>query len=304
MTARDGAVPGLDDFSAHRPLLFSIAYEILGSAADAEDVLSESWLKWQDGDRDDVENPRAYLARIVTRQALNAARTATRRRETYVGPWLPEPLETPDEETGLDHVLTGEAVTTAMLLVLESLTPDERAVFVLREVFDFGYPEIADAVGKSAAAVRQIAHRARNHVRSRRTAAIAEPAEARVIVDRFLLAAATGEVQSLMDLLAPGVVYLGDGGGVVAAARRPIEGPDHVARMLIGLLKRAAVESDVDMRMTTVNGMPAVVVKLDGDLDTVMSVEVAAEKVTAIYAVRNPEKLERFRIIAGRRDGS
>ncbi|ALG85471.1 RNA polymerase sigma-70 factor [Gordonia phthalatica] len=301
---RTEQVPGLADFAAHRPLLFSIAYEILGSVADAEDVLSESWLKWQDGDRSDVENPRAYLARIVTRQALNAARSASRRRETYVGPWLPEPLEEPSEDTGLDHVLTGEAVTTAMLLVLESLTPDERAVFVLREVFDFGYPEIADAVGKTQPTVRQIAHRARNHVRAHRTTAVADPTQAQAVVERFLLAAATGEVQTLMDLLAPGVVYLGDGGGVVAAARRPVEGADHVARMLIGLLKRASVESDVGMRMTTANGMPAVVVTIDGDLDTVMSVEVADGLVTAVYAVRNPEKLEGFRISSDRRDGS
>ncbi|MBM7366322.1 RNA polymerase sigma-70 factor [Gordonia hydrophobica] len=297
MTAGSAGEPtGLEEFSTHRPLLFSIAYEILGSVADAEDVLSESWLRWQEHDRRDVENPRAYLARIVTRQALNAARTASRRRESYVGPWLPEPLEQAGADSGLDHVLTGEAVTTAMLLVLETLTPDERAVFVLREVFDFGYPEIAAAVDKTEPAVRQIAHRARHHVRARRTTAVAEPSEAQAVVERFLLAAATGEVQLLMDLLAPGVVYLGDGGGVVAAARRPVEGPDHVARMLVGLLARATTMGEVDMRMTVANGMPAVAVTIDGALDTVVCVEVTDEVVTAVYAVRNPAKLSGLRM--------
>ena len=211
-----------DDFLAHRPLLVSIAYEILGSVADAEDVVSESWLRWREVDQSAVEHPRAYLARIVTRQALNAARSAGRRREEYVGPWLPEPLETAEGADGLDHVLTGEAVTTAMLLVLESLTPTERAVFVLREVFDFDYAEIADAVDKTPAAARQIAHRARKHVHARRSVAVAEPAAAQAVAERFLACASTGDVQGLMDLLAPGAVYLGDGGGLVSAARRPV----------------------------------------------------------------------------------
>lgn len=287
--------PGVAEFTQHRPLLFSIAYEILGSVADAEDVLSESWLRWQEGDRSEVENPRAYLARIVTRQALNAARASSRRRETYVGPWLPEPLESTAEDSGLDHVLSGEAVTTAMLLVLESLTPDERAVFVLREVVDFGYAEIADAIGKSQPAVRQIAHRARNHVRARRPAAVADPEDARAVAERFLTAAATGDLQELMDTLSPGVVYMGDGGGVVAAARRPIEGAARVARMAAGLFAKAPTLGEVGMRMTVVNGMPSLVVTIDGDLDSVVSVEVTGEKVTAVYAVRNPVKLDGLR---------
>ncbi|EGD56783.1 RNA polymerase sigma-70 factor [Gordonia neofelifaecis] len=284
-----------DEFTEHRALLFSIAYEILGSVADAEDVVSESWLRWQEHDRSDVENPRAYLARIVTRQALNAARAAGRRRETYVGPWLPEPLKTGADDPGLDHVLTGEAVTTAMLLVLESLNPDERAVFVLREVFDFAYPEIADAIGKSEPAVRQIAHRARKHVTARRTGVIADPADAQEVAERFLFAAETGEVQTLMDVLAPGVIYLGDGGGVAAAALRPIEGADRVARMMMGLFARAPSVGEVGLRMSVVNGMPAMIVTVDGDLDSVFCIEVSGGVVTAVYAVRNPEKLDGLR---------
>lgn len=283
-----------DDFVAHRPLLFSIAYEILGSVADAEDAVSESWLRWRDVDQAAIDNPRAYLARIVTRQALNAARSAGRRREEYVGPWLPEPLETPETDDGLDHVLTGEAVTTAMLLVLESLTPPERAVFVLREVFDFGYDEIAAAVGKSEAAVRQTAHRARKHVHARRSAAVAEPSDAQSVAERFLMSAMTGDVQGLMDMLAPGVVYLGDGGGVVSAARRPVHGPDRVARFVVGLLAKGATLGEIGLRPTVANGMPAIIVTIDGVVDNVTCIEVVGDQVSAVYSVRNPEKLTRL----------
>ncbi|WOC11121.1 RNA polymerase sigma-70 factor [Gordonia sp. MP11Mi] len=281
---------GPDDFVTHRALLFSIAYEILGSVSDAEDAVSESWIRWRDVDHEKIDNPRAYLARTVTRQALNAARSAGRRREEYVGPWLPEPLEA-SESDGLDHVLTGEAVTTAMLLVLESLRPTERAVFVLRDVFDFDYREIAAAVGKSETAVRQVAHRARNHVRSRRSSAVAEPAQAQSVVERFLMSAVNGDVQGLMDVLAPGVVYLGDGGGVVSAARRPVEGADHVARMVAGLFTKGAQLGALGFRPTVVNSMPAVIVSIDGLVDNVTCVEVTGEIVTAVYTIRNPEKL-------------
>ena len=214
-----GDPAGSEVFTEHRALLFSIAYEVLGSVVDAEDAVSETWLRWSSVDHASVENPRAYLARIVTRQALNAARASARRREDYVGPWLPEPLETGavEGDPTVEHVLTGEAVTTAMLLVLESLTPVERVVFVLREVFDFGYPEIAAAVDKSEAAVRQIAHRARGHVSARRSVAVASPTDAQVVAETFMAAALTGDVQALMDVLAPDAVTIGDGGGVVVA---------------------------------------------------------------------------------------
>ncbi|MET7441022.1 RNA polymerase sigma factor SigJ, partial [Streptomyces sp. NPDC005568] len=237
-----------DEFTAHRALLFSIAYEITGSVTDAEDIVQDSYLRWRSVNHASVENVRAYLAQVVTRQALGTLRSALRRRELYVGPWLPEPLATDviaDRPSGIDHVLTGEAVTTAMLLVLETLTPAQRAVFVLREVFAFDYQEIAVAVGKSEAAVRQLNQRARNSVRARRHTAIATPAQAQPIAEQFLTAAATGDVQGLMDLLAPDVVFLTDGGGVVNAARRPVVGPDKVARMLLGLLAKGARMGDV-----------------------------------------------------------
>ncbi|MFD7625240.1 RNA polymerase sigma-70 factor [Streptomyces sp. NPDC059851] len=288
-----------DEFTRHRALLFSIAYEILGSVADAEDVLQDSYLRWRSVNRTTVENTRAYLARIVTRQALGVLRSAVRRREQYVGPWLPEPLVTDaagDAPDGIDHVLTGEAVTTAMLLVLEALTPAQRAVFVLREVFGFDYAEIAAAVGKSEAAVRQLNQRARSSVRARRHTAVATPAEAQPVAERFLTAAATGDVQGLMDLLAPDVVYLADGGGVVNAVRRPVVGPDKVARLLLGLLAKGARMGELDVRIGAYNGMPSLAVLIDGELDQVTSVEIRGGVVTALYCVRNPAKLTAVKV--------
>ncbi|MGW0731148.1 RNA polymerase sigma-70 factor [Streptomyces sp. NPDC002851] len=292
---REQAEPD-DEFTAHRPLLFSIAYEILGSVADAEDVLQDSYLRWRAVDRASVANPRAYLARVVTRQALGLLRSAARRREEYVGPWLPEPLVSdaaayggPD---GIEHVLTGEAVTTAMLLVLETLTPPQRAVFVLREVFGFGYPEIAAAVGKSEEAVRQLNQRARKQVHARRRTAVASPADAAAVTEKFSHAAVTGDVQGLMDVLAPDVVFIADGGGVVNAARRSVHGPDKVARLVIGLLTKGFRLGELDIRSGVYNGMHSVVVLLDGVLDQVTSIEVGGDgTVTAVYCVRNPHKL-------------
>ncbi|WP_223280844.1 RNA polymerase sigma-70 factor [Streptomyces antnestii] len=288
----------MDVFTSHRPLLFSIAYEILGSVADAEDVLQDSYLRWQTVDETSVKNPRAYIAQIVTRQSLSALRSAARRREEYVGPWLPEPLDTDPNRApdGVTHLLTGEAVTTAMLLVLESLTPTERAVFVLREVFDFGYAEIAAAVGKSEPAVRQVNHRARNHVHARRQVAVAAPKEAQSVAERFMVAAATGDVQSLMDVLAPEVVFIGDGGGKVTAVMRPVRGADKVGRLVRGLLEKGARMGEVDVRVGVYNGMPAVIGLLDGELDQVTCIEVRGGLVTALYCTRNPDKLKAVRI--------
>ena len=289
-----------DEFTAHRPLLFSIAYEILGSVADAEDVLQDSYLRWRTVDVVAVQNRRAYLAKIVTRQALGVLRSAVRRREEYVGPWLPEPLATDAAGAGgpegIEHVLTGEAVTTAMLLVLETLTPSQRAVFVLREVFGFTYTEIAAAVHKSEAAVRQLNRRARDQVHAQRHTAVASPSEAAEVTARFSIAATTGDVQGLMDVLAPDVVYLADGGGVVSAVRRPVRGPDKVARLVIGLLAKGARMGEVDVRFGTYNEMPSVAVLIDGVLDQVTSIEVRDGVVTAVYCVRNPHKLSAVKL--------
>src|SRR5690348_13019769 len=206
--ADDRVNAATEAFVAHRNLLFTVAYEMLGSAADAEDVLQEAWLRWAGVDLDAVQDQRAYLVRITTRQALSRLRTLRRRKESYVGPWLPEPLLTAPDVA--DDVELAESVSMAMLLVLETLTPTERAVFVLRDVFDLGYDEIAAAVDKTATAVRQIAHRARAHVAARRPRGAVSPAETREALAAFQRAVQTGELQQLLDLLAPDVVFLGD----------------------------------------------------------------------------------------------
>ncbi|MFF6813252.1 RNA polymerase sigma-70 factor [Streptomyces sp. NPDC012403] len=274
-------------FVAHRNLLFTVAYEMLGSAADAEDVLQETWLRWAGVDLAAVRDRRAYLVRITTRQALGRLRTLGRRKESYVGSWLPEPLLTAPDVA--DDVELADSVSTAMLLVLETLAPTERAVFVLREVFDVGYDEIAEAVDKSPAAVRQIAHRARAHVAARRPRGAVSSAETRDVLDAFRRAVETGDVQGLLDVLAPDVVLLGDGGGVKQAVLRPVVGAGKVARLLYGGLGRLTAE--VSLRPAEVNGRPALIVRLDGALDTVLTVRIDDGLVTGLYAVRNPEKL-------------
>jgi RNA polymerase sigma-70 factor (TIGR02957 family) len=279
-----------DPFVAHRSLLFTAAYEMLGSAADAEDVVQETWLRWADlgaAARAEVRDPRAYLVRIVTRQALNRLRTVARRREEYIGEWLPEPVLTSPDVA--EDVELAESVSFAMLTVLETLGPTERAVFVLREVFETPYDEIAEAVGKTPAAVRQIARRARDHVADRRPRVQVSRAEQDAVVERFLVAVRAGDLQGLLDVLAPDVVVIADGGGVVTAARRPIKGADRVAP-LIGMLSRAGDLEAVPVRL---NGGPAARFALDGELLTVAGLVIADGRVTRIYAISNPHKLSR-----------
>ncbi|MEV1070493.1 RNA polymerase sigma-70 factor [Micromonospora parva] len=274
-------------FLAHRNLLFTVAYEMLGSAADAEDVLQETWLRWAGVDLGAVHDQRAYLVRITTRQSLIRLRTLGRRKESYVGSWLPEPLLTAPDVA--EDIALADSVSMAMLLVLETLAPTERAVFVLREVFDLGYDEIAEAVDKSPAAVRQITHRARAHVAARRPRQVVSVAETRSALDAFQRAVETGDLQSLLDILAPDVVLLGDGGGVKQAVPRPVLGADKVARLLAGGWGK--VPGVTSLRPAQVNGYPALIVHLDGELDTVVALRIDDGLVTGIYAVRNPAKL-------------
>jgi RNA polymerase sigma-70 factor (TIGR02957 family) len=276
-------------FVAHRNLLFTVAYEMLGSAADAEDVLQETWLRWTDVDLDAVQNQRAYLVRITTRQALSRLRTLGRRKESYVGPWLPEPLLTAPDVA--EDVELAESVSMAMLLVLETLAPTERAVFVLREVFDLEYDEIAHAVDKTPAAVRQIAHRARAHVAARRPRGAVTSAESRDALAAFQRAIDTGDLQGLVDMLAPDVVLLGDGGGVVQAVLRPVAGADKVARLLAAGLPKIA--GTVSVEPAQINGCPALIVRIDGEIDNIVAVRIDDGLITGLYVVRNPEKLSR-----------
>jgi RNA polymerase sigma-70 factor (ECF subfamily) len=274
-----------DTFVAHRNLLFTVAYEMLGSAADAEDVLQETWLRWADVDLGTVRDRRAYLVRTATRQSLTRLRTLRRRKESYVGPWLPEPLLTSPDVA--EDVELAESVSMAMLLVLETLAPTERAVFVLREVFDLGYGEIAEAVGKSPAAVRQIAHRARAHVAARRPREAVSPAQTRDALAAFRRAVETGDPRRLLDLIAPDVVLLTDGGGIVRAALAPVTGAERVARILSGIGPSVSIEP------THVNGCPALTLHVDGRVDTVLAVRLDGGLISGLYAVRNPEKLSR-----------
>jgi RNA polymerase sigma-70 factor (TIGR02957 family) len=285
-----------DPFVAHRSLLFTVAYEMLGVAADAEDVVQETWLRWaglDDDARADVRDPRAYLVRIVTRQALNRLRTVARQREEYVGPWLPEPLLTGPDVA--DDVELAESVSIAMLTVLETLGPAERAVFVLREVFEVPYGEIAEAVGKSPAAVRQIAQRARRHVAARRPRVQVSRSEQEAVVERFLAALQTGDVQGLMDVLAPDVLLVSDGGGIAPAVKRPVEGHQKVATLLSAF---ARLVPDARLATLPLNGAVGAWIDADGELSSAVTFEVEAGRITRIFVIRNPDKLGRVGEVA------
>ncbi|KJK47518.1 RNA polymerase sigma-70 factor [Streptomyces sp. NPDC056254] len=288
--SEDGAGTATDTFVAHRNLLFTVAYEMLGSAADAEDVLQETWLRWVEVDLEQVRDRRAYLVRITTRQALNRLRTTSRRREAYVGSWLPEPLLTAPDVA--EDAMLAESVSMALMLVLETLAPTERAVFVLREVFDVGYDEIAEAVGKSPAAVRQIAHRARRHVDARRPRQAVSAAQTRAALDSFRAALESGDPQDLLAVLAPDVVLVADGGGIKQAALRPIAGAEKVARFMVGGVgKNTRKDLPMVLEPTVVNGSPALLVHLGGELDGILAVRVEDSRIAGLYYVRNPEKL-------------
>lgn len=277
-------------FTLLRPLLFTIAYEILGSATEADDVLQDSYLRWAEVDLSTVNDTKSYLARLVTRQALNALRAGARRREDYVGPWLPEPLLLDDADPSADVVLA-ESVSMAMLVLLETLGPDERAVFVLREVFGFDYGEIADAVGKPAPTVRQIAHRAREHVQARRRRFTPDPEASARITAEFMAAASSGDVQTVMSMLAPDVAWTADSGGKVSAARRPVVGAEKVARAVVGLVSRGMQIPDVRVETVVCNAAPAVLLYRGDHLEGVFTVEIVHGKITNFYAMRNPDKL-------------
>jgi len=278
-------------FTLLRPLLFTIVYEILGSATESDDVLQDSYLRWAEVDLATVRDTKSYLAQLVTRQALNALRAGARRREDYIGPWLPEPLLLDERDASADVVLA-ESVSMAMLVLLETLTPDERAVFVLREVFGFDYDEIAGAVGKSVTTVRQVAHRAREHVQARRKRF--EPMDATrsaEITEQFMNAAATGDMEGLLSMLAPDAIWTADSDGKASAARRPVVGAEKVAKAIIGLFRMGRKIPDVRIESAVYNSAPAMIVYSGDRLEGVFVFEVIDGKITNFYAMRNPDKL-------------
>ncbi|MGA9490731.1 MAG: RNA polymerase sigma-70 factor [Mycobacterium sp.] len=278
-------------FMLLRPLLFTIAYEIIGSTTESDDVLQDSYLRWAQVDLSTIHDTKSYLTRLVTRQALNTLRAGARRREDYVGPWLPEPLLLDEQDPSADVVLA-ESVSMAMLVLLETLSPDERAVFVLREVFGFDYDEIASAVDKSVPAVRQVAHRAREHVHARRKRfSPVDPEQNARITAEFMAAAAGGDVQAVMSMLAPDVVWTADSGGKASAARRPVIGADKVARAVVGLVSKGMQVPGVRVELVTCNAAPAIAIYVGDYLEGLFTVEIVDGKITNFYAMRNPDKL-------------
>ncbi|MFC4587029.1 RNA polymerase sigma factor SigJ [Sphaerisporangium corydalis] len=286
-------------FADHRELLFSIVYNLLGNVADTEDVLQDTWLSWAPRclapEAGEIASPRAYLVRVAVNHALARQGAIRRRRETYVGPWLPEPLLTDAVPDSAEPALRAESISMAMLVVLETLTPLERAVFVLHEVFGYAHTEIAGIIGRAPAAVRQLAHRAREHVHARRPRYQADPRVQRQVTERFLAAALGGDLDALLRILAPDVTMWTDGGGRSrAAGLRPVHGRDKVARMIAGVASRAP--EDLEVRYRTVNGDPSALL-FSGDAPfAVMVIDLSpdGERVSGIYSVSNPDKLTRI----------
>ena len=279
-------------FEEHRPVLMGIAYRMLGRAADAEDVVQDAWLRWSAADRTDVREPRGFLVRITTRLALDRLRRIKARGETYVGPWLPEPYVTDFGDTVPDtaeRAVLADSVSLAVLVVMETLSPLERAVFVLREAFGYPYADIAAMLDRGEAAVRRLAARARRHVDERRPRYDVAPARRRDLTERFLDAAAGGDLAGLMELLAPDVRLVGDSGGKARAPLRVLDGADHVGRFFVGVAGKGL--PDVSVRTVELNGGPAVLVLSGGKPDTVVQIDADGDRIRTVYVVRNPDKL-------------
>lgn len=277
-------------FEEHRRVLVGAAYRLLGSHADAEDVVQEAWIRWSDVDPQTIDEPRAYLLTITTRLALNRLRQLRTRRETYVGPWLPEPVSSDPREDGAAAAELADEVSMAMLIVLESLSPLERAAFVLSDVFGMPSGEVAGALDRSPAAVRQLVHRARSHVEARQPRSVVDTARHREVTEQFMAAAATGDLDGLMEVLSPDVTLVTDGGGVRRAALRPIHGAEKVIRWWLGVLGRPDVEG-LAPHLRTVNGELAIVMTSVEGVDSVLFLTVEDDHITALHAIRNPDKL-------------
>ncbi|MFF9095465.1 RNA polymerase sigma-70 factor [Streptomyces sp. NPDC014776] len=284
----EAAAAGQDPYLRHRRLLFATAYRMLGSVADAEDVLQDAWLTWHRADRSHVRDPRAYLVRTVTNLALNRLTSARAQREKYVGPWLPEPLLTSPDAT--EETEMADSVSTAMLVVLETLTPVERAVFVLREVFGYSHAEIAGVLERPEPAVRQIAHRAREHVRARRPRHDTDAGRREEVTSRFIEACAGGDLAAVMELLAPDVTCWSDGGGKVTAARRPVHGADHVARWILGVLAKPQTRGVVAER-ALINGELGLLMTLGGTPVGALTYDVSDGRIQNLRLQVNPDKL-------------
>jgi RNA polymerase sigma-70 factor (ECF subfamily) len=281
-----------DVFEEHRPLLMGVAYRMLARVADAEDVVQEAWLRWSGKDRSDVREPRGYLVRVTTRLAIDRLRQVRSRREAYVGPWLPEPYVTDFGEVvpdSAERAVLADSVSLAVLVVLESLSPLERAVFVLREAFGYPYADIAAVLDRGEPAVRQLAGRARKHVEERRPRYEVDPAERRDLTERFLAAAGEGDLEGLVSLLAPEARLIGDSGGRAQAPLRILDTAEKVGRFVVGVTKKGV--SGLSLRFLEVNGGLAVLALSGGKPDSIIQLDVADGRIQCVYIVRNPEKL-------------
>ncbi len=283
-----------DVFEEHRPVLLGVAYRMLGRVADAEDVVQEAWLRWSGADRSEVREPRGYLVRITTRLAIDRLRQVKARGETYVGPWLPEPYVTDFGDTvpdAAERAVLADSVSLAVLVVLESLSPLERAVFVLREAFGYPYADIATMLDRSESAVRQLGGRARKHVEERRPRYDVDPAQRRDLTERFLAASMDGDIEGLMSLLAPDVRLVGDSGGKAKAPVRVLETADKVGRFITGVAGKGGGVPDLSFRFLEVNGGPAVLMMSGDKPDSVLQLEVLDGRIQSVYIIRNPDKL-------------
>lgn len=276
-----------DGFAEHRGLLYAVAYRLLGSVADAQDVVQDAWLRWRRVDAGSVEDPEGYLVRVTTRLAIDRLRSAVVRRESYVGPWLPEPMITAPDPA--EDVVRADAVSTAVLLVLEALSPTERAVFVLNEAFGYSYSEIADVLDRQVADIRQLAHRARKAVAARRQRYDTDRATQQQVTERFLAACANGDVEALMEVLAPDVTLISDGGGLTGAPRKPIHGPQHVARAFVVLSGQRPAGSQYAIE--ELNGAPGIVIRSAGGPVLAVTLHLVDGAVHTIHVVSNPGKL-------------
>ncbi|MBD0369982.1 MAG: RNA polymerase sigma-70 factor [Pyrinomonadaceae bacterium] len=282
----------LEIFNEHRRLLFSLAYRMLGTVADAEDIVQEAYLRWQAANDEEIKAPKAYLSTIVTNLCINYLTSARRKREEYIGPWLPEPLITDENQDPMHNVQLADSLSMAFMVLLESLTPLERACFLLREVFDYEYEEIARVVGKAEANCRQMVSRARLHIRERRPRFCVSSEMQKQLTEQFMKACASGDMEGLMSLLSEDATLLSDGGGRVTAARKPVQGAEHIARFLTGLVKKIGA-SHLSLRPTEVNGHPGFITYLDGRLQNVLAFDIADNRIRAVYIIVNPEKLKR-----------
>ena len=278
-------------FEEHRPGLARLAYRMLGSLSDADDVLQEAYLRWARGGRAAVESPRAYLTTVVTRLCIDRRKAIEARKESYVGPWLPEPVVEPEEGDPGGRLETAESVSLAFLVVLESLAPVERAAYLLRRGFDHGYDEIARILGRSEPACRQLVSRAEARVLERRPRFEASLDEAERLTGAFLQACANGDLDGLVQMLAADAVLVSDGGGKATAALAPIRGADRVARFFLGVMRKAP--PGLELRRVRVNGQPGLMAILGGRVVHVLTLDVADGRIAACYVMRNPDKLAR-----------